>query len=64
VPCCDEDTGAAFQVKHADTICEYKLKEDPDFMCCLCEHLLLRKNVTMFKFHNEKFNTHLFFGMT
>ena len=55
----EENTETALQVKHADTICEYekKLEQDPEFACCSCERLLLRKNLTMFKFHDEKFSS-------
>ena len=57
--CDDEDTETALQVNYADTICEYekKLEQDPEFACCLCERLLLRKNVTMFSYHDEKFSS-------
>ena len=34
-----------------------KLEQDPEFACCSCESLLLRKNLTMFKFHNERFSS-------
>ena len=60
-PSCDEVNEAALQVKYADTVCEYekKLQDDPEFACCSCEHLLMRKNLTMFKYHNGTFNSEI-----
>ena len=34
-----------------------KLKEDPEFTCCSCERLLLKKTLTNFKFTAEKFKS-------
>ena len=45
------------EVKFAGIIEEFygKLKEDPEFICCSCERLLLKKTLTHFKFTAEKF---------
>ena len=58
-------TKVSLQVKYADIICEYekKLKDDPEFACCSCECLQFRKNVTMFKFHDEKFNSDIWLDL-
>ena len=34
-----------------------KLKEDPEFTCCSCEKLLLKKVLTSFNFTTEKFKS-------
>ena len=48
-----------FEVKFAGIIEEFygKLKEDPEYMCCSCERLLLKKTLTHFKFTVEKFKS-------
>ena len=45
-----------FEVAHESLIKEYKarLNCDPEYPCCSCEHLLMRSNVTEFKFGNTK----------
>ena len=34
-----------------------KLKEDPEFVCCSCERLLVKKVLTHFNFTTEKFKS-------
>ena len=47
------------EVKFAGIIEEFygKLKEDPEFTCCSCERLLLKKTLTHFNFTVEKFKS-------
>ena len=46
-------------MKFAGIIEEFygKLKEDPEFTCCSCERLLLKKTLTHFNFTVEKFKS-------
>ena len=47
-------------VKHAELIQKFEksLESDPEFPCCSCERLLLRKQVTALKF-DEKFSSEM-----
>ena len=47
------------EVEFADIIEEFyeKLKQDPEFTCCSCERLLVRKALTHFNFTTEKFKS-------
>ena len=50
---------AHLEVEFAAIIEEFykKLKEDPEFTCCSCERLLLKKTLTHFNVTAEKFNS-------
>ena len=45
------------EVEFAEVIQEFyeKLKQDPEFKCCSCERLLMKKALTHFNFTTEKF---------
>lgn len=47
------------EVEFAVIIKEFygKLKEDAEFTCCSCEHLLLQKTLTHFNFTADKFSS-------
>ena len=47
------------EVEFVEIIAEFyaKLKEDPDYTCCSCQCLLLKKTLTHFNFSTEKFNS-------
>jgi len=57
--CSLSTTESHLEVEFAGTIEDFysKLKEDAEFTCCSCEHLLLRKTLTHLNFTAEKFSS-------